>query len=355
MPTGQGLSSLIPKKEPGANAPALAPKPAADERPYFTPTPNEVRGNIRSNGKELVWGFTQNVRPNVMPERPPEAFRPQPPAQHHGAPQAPKPQKGGEMIYQLETEKIKPNPYQPRAEFSDGGLQELAQSIREFGILQPLVVSKITKETETGADVEYQLIAGERRLRAAKMAGLERVPAIIRQTDGPRHKLEIALIENVQRQDLNPVEAARAYARLQDEFDLTQREIATRVGKSREAVANTLRLLNLPGQVQRALTEGRVSESQARTLLGISSPEEQDRVFQSILAGKMTTVRAVKGEVEKSKVQDPEVSYWSKRFEDNLGSPVKISKEGAKGKILVDFNSEDEWRNLTEKLGGPAE
>ena len=259
------------------------------------------------------------------------------------------------MIYQLETEKIHPNPYQPRSEFSDEGLQELAQSIREFGILQPLVVSKVTKETDTGADVEYQLIAGERRLRAAKMIGLERVPAIVRQADGPRHKLEMALIENIQRQNLNPVEAARAYARLQDEFDLTQREIAARVGKSREAVANTLRLLNLPGAVQSALSEGKISESQARTLLGIANPEEQNRVFQNILAGKMTTVRAVKGEVEKTRVQDPDVSYWTKRFEDNLGSPVKVSKDGTKGKVVVEFNSEGEWQTLTEKLGGPAD
>lgn len=259
------------------------------------------------------------------------------------------------MIYQIETEKIVPNPYQPRSEFSNEGLQELSQSIREFGILQPLVVSKVTKETETGADVEYQLIAGERRLRAAKLAGLERVPAIIRQTDGPRHKLEMALIENIQRENLNPVESAKAYARLQDEFDLTQKEIAVRVGKSREAVANTLRLLNLPSHIQNALAEGKISESQARTLLGIGSQEEQDRVFQNILSGKMTTVRAVKGEVEKTKVQDPETSYWAKRFEENLGSPVKVTKEGTKGKVTVEFNSADEWRNLTDKLGGAPE
>ncbi|MCL4403875.1 ParB/RepB/Spo0J family partition protein [Patescibacteria group bacterium] len=336
MAVGNGLSSLIPKKnEPGAPAPAHQVPVSApqEERPYFT----------------------QNVRPNAMPAHQPENSRPQPVSQHHVSPQAPKPQRSGEMIYQLETEKIHPNPYQPRAEFSDEGLQELAASIREFGILQPLVVSKATKETDTGADVEYQLIAGERRLRAAKMIGLERVPAIVRQADGPRHKLEMALIENIQRQNLNPVETARAYSRLQDEFNLTQREIAVRVGKSREAVANTLRLLNLPSAVQSALSEGKINESQARTLLGIASPEEQYRVFQNILAGKMTTVRAVKGEVEKTRALDPESSYWAKRFEDNLGSPVKVSKDGSKGRITVDFNSDGEWQTLTEKLGGPAE
>ncbi len=331
MSTGQGLSSLIPKKhEPGVNAPAFTPKPAADERPYFT----------------------QNVRPNVMPERVPEMPRPQPSAEHHGAPATPKPQRRDEMIYQLETEKIRPNPYQPRSEFSDEGLTELAGSIREFGILQPIVVSKITKETETGADVEYQLIAGERRLRAAKLIGLERVPAIVRTADGARQKLEMALIENIQRQNLNPLEAAKAYSRLQDEFGLTQREIAARVGKSREAVANTLRLLNLPGDIQQAMAEGKISESQARMLLGFQSQEEQRRVFESALAGRMS-VRAGRGEAEKAKVQqDPEAAYWGKRIEDNLGSPVKIAKSGSRGKITVEFFSDDEWHALTDKLGG---
>jgi ParB family chromosome partitioning protein len=258
------------------------------------------------------------------------------------------------MIYQLETEKIRPNPYQPRSEFSDEGLTELAQSIREFGILQHIVVSKITKETETGADVEYQLIAGERRLRAAKLIGLERVPAIVRAADGARQKLEMALIENIQRQNLNPLEAGKAYSRLQDEFGLTQREIAARVGKSREAVANTLRLLNLPEDIQQAMVEGKISESQARMLLGFQNQEEQRRVFESALAGRMS-VRAVRGEAEKAKVkvqQDPEAAYWGKRIEDNLGSPVKITKNGSRGKITVEFFSDDEWHALTDKLGG---
>lgn len=315
---------MIPKRN-GGNAPAARPAPS-EERPYFT----------------------QNFKPPAAPATPRnEERRFQP---------APKPQKSGEMIYQIETEKIRPNPYQPRTEFNDGELQELAGSIREFGILQPLVVSKITKETETGADVEYQLIAGERRLRAAKIAGLERVPAIIRTVDGARHKLEMALIENIQRENLNPLEAAKAYARLQDEFGLTQREIAARVGKSREAVANTLRLLNLPGEIKEALSSGRINESQARMLLGFENVEEQRRVFRNILEGKMS-VRAVRSEVEKgkAKMQDPDVGYWTKRIEENLGAPVKIAKEGGQGKIVMEFFSEEEWRSLIDKLGGSAE
>ncbi len=334
MSAGNGLSSLIPKRN-------AADAPASSQVPQTHPTPAEERPY-----------FTKNIRPNVMPKRVPATFHPQPAVQHRDAPHAPKPQRGGETIYQLETEKILPNPYQPRSDFSDESLTELAQSIREFGMLQPIVVSKITKETETGADVEYQLIAGERRLRAAKLIGLERVPAIIRSADGARQKLEMALIENIQRQNLNPLEAAKAYSRLQDEFGLTQREIAVRVGKSREAVANTLRLLNLPEDIQQAIAEGKISESQARILLGFSNREEQRRVFENALAGKMS-VRAVRSEVEKVKIQqDPEAAYWEKRIEENLGSPVKITKNGGRGKITVEFFSDDEWRALTDKLGG---
>ncbi len=337
MSTGHGLSSLIPPKR---NEP---------------PTLNGGSTNSGENAGVQVSHPNISFHDRGLERGQAPRSSPQSSVQHEHRPLAQaKPPKSGEMIYQLETDKILPNPYQPRAEFPDEGLRELAQSIREFGILQPLVVSKIIKETEAGADVEYQLITGERRLRAARIAGLERVPAIIRAVDGARHKLEMALIENVQRADLNPLESAKAYARLQDEFGLTQREIAARVGKSREAVANTLRLLNLPAAARQALAEGRLNESQARTLLGIQSPEEQNRVLANILTGKMS-VRAVRGEVEKAKPQDPEAGYWSKRIEENLGAPVRVLKEGGRGKIVVEFFSDDEWRALTEKLGGPAE
>ncbi len=142
----------------------------------------------------------------------------------------------------IEVEKIKPNPYQPRKHFDNESLKELAESIREYGILQPLIVSRVEKETEFGRAVEYQLIAGERRLRAAQLLGLERVPAIIRPSLEERQKLEAAIIENIQRSDLNPLETARGFAKLADEFGLPQREIADRIGKSRAYVANMLRL-----------------------------------------------------------------------------------------------------------------
>ncbi len=257
-----------------------------------------------------------------------------------------------ESIFQIEVEKIKPNPYQPRHEFNGEGIEELAQSIREFGIIQPLIVSKIFKETETGTDVEYQLIAGERRLRAAKLAGLERVPAVVKKIDTNRVKLEISLIENLQRHNLNPIETAKAYSRLQDEFGLTQKEIAVRVGKSREVVANTARLLNLPSHIQEALIQNKINESQARTLLGIQSMEEQRRVFENILSQKLS-VRAAKSEVQQSEPVDPQIAYWQKRLEEGLGAPVKILKRGGKGRVAIEFYSDEEWHGVLEKLLGP--
>lgn len=256
-----------------------------------------------------------------------------------------------ESVFQIEVEKIKPNPLQPRSDFNEEGLRELAQSIREFGIIQPIIVSKAVKEFEGGTDVEYQLIPGERRLMAAKLIGLERVPAIVKRVDEHRARLEMALVENVQRSDLNPMEAARGYAHLQDEFGLTQQEIAARVGKSREAVANTLRLLNLPLGIQEAIAQGKVGESQARTLLAVADLREQEKAFSTILAQKLT-VRALEKKIRQPKVQDPERQYWERRLEEKLGTPVRISKTGSRGKVIVEFYSDEEWHSLVGKILG---
>lgn len=258
-----------------------------------------------------------------------------------------------ESIFHIEVEKIKPNPYQPRRDFGEESLRELGQSIREFGIIQPLIVSKVVRETERGTEVEYQLIAGERRLLAAKMIGLERVPAVVKKIRADKDKLEIALIENIQRSDLNPIEAAKAYARLQDEFNLTQREIAARIGKSRETVANTLRLLNLPSKIQEALAQNKINESQALALLAIANLEEQEKAFQNLLVRKL----AARGFREKTDAaENPEKIYWEKQLEEKLGAPVKVIKQGAKGKMVIQFYSEEEWQAILRKLlGGELE
>lgn len=256
-----------------------------------------------------------------------------------------------ESVFHIEVEKIVPNPYQPRKIFNEEEIRELAESIKEFGLIQPLVVSKTVKETPIGTAVEYQLLAGERRLRASKMAGLERVPAIIRGTESPKRKLELALIENIQRSDLNPLESARAYARLQDEFGLTQKEVALRVGKSRESVANTMRLLSLSPRMQAALEEGTINESQARHLLSIENPAEREEMFSRLLSGDVS-VRKMREKITAAKNPDPESAYWQKRIEEKMGLPVNISKKGTRGKVSIQFYSDEEFRSLLERLGG---
>ncbi len=255
-----------------------------------------------------------------------------------------------ESIFHIEVEKIKPNPYQPRRNFNEEDLKELANSIREFGIIQPLVVTKLEKETAGGTEVEYQLVSGERRLMAARLIGLERVPAIVKNLDYHRAKLEMALVENLQRTDLNPIEAARAYARLQDEFNLTQREIASRIGKSRETVANTIRLLSLPSHIQEALACGKINESQARMILAVSEPLKQNELFQKFLGSSPLA----KSRVFSSKPVDPEAQYWARRLEEWLGAPVEVKRKGGKGKMVVKFHSEAEWQNILDKLLGES-
>ena len=276
----------------------------------------------------------------------------------------------GSAVFQIEVDKISPNPNQPRKHFDEAALKELAASIREFGVLQPLIVSKIDKETEEGSDVEYQLIAGERRLMAAKLAGLERVPAIVRLMGQKREQLELAIIENIQRENLSPVETARAFSRLQDEFGLTQREIATRLGKSRESVANTIRLLNLPTQIQKALEEGAISESQGRLLLGVSDMKEQLRLFNDIAKNSLS-VRELKAKIKKNSAgvmaatpqqseddwidsEDSEALHVKEQLELFFGAPVKIEKKGASGKIVIAYYSPEELEGILLRLRGKA-
>ncbi len=264
-----------------------------------------------------------------------------------------------DAIFHIEIDKISPNPYQPRKDFDEESLKELAASIRELGIIQPLIVSKIEKETSTGATVEYQLIAGERRLKAAKIAGLERVPVIVKRINQAAERMEMAIVENIQREDLNPVETARAYARLSDEFGLTQREIAVKLGKSRETIANTLRLLNLPTEIQDSVAEGKINESQARLLLAINDLSKQKDIFHDILKNNLS-VRELKNRIRKTvehplendveKQIDPEVHHFQERLEELLGAPVKIEKNKEGGKIIISFFSSEEIKGIIGKI-----
>ena len=262
-------------------------------------------------------------------------------------------------IFHIEVEKIKPNPYQPRRDFDEIALQELAGSIREFGILHPLVVTKIEIPGEHGTDVEYQLISGERRWRAAKLAGLERVPALVRIAPTDRDRLELAIIENIQRENLNPIETARAYAKLQDQFGLTQREVAVRVGKSREVVANSIRLLNLPTPIQDAVSGNKINESQARMLLMLPDIREQQVMFDELmrdnlsvreLRNRIASRRSVSLVMSDVKTADPETSSMEEQLREVLGTKVKLQKEGDGGKLTINFYSQEELQAIIERL-----
>lgn len=247
------------------------------------------------------------------------------------------------MPLEVSIELIKPNPRQPREHFAHAALEDLISSIQEHGIIQPLVVTK-----SAGG---YELIAGERRLRAAKLAGLLTVPVIIR-TASEQEKLELALIENLQRQDLTPIEEAKSYQKLVDEYSLTQEEVAKRVGKSRAVVANSMRLLSLPEEVQAAVADGRITTSNARTLAGLSSTEEQKKWFAKMMKNGMTAREAERSVTIKRRTQisDPQRSADEEELREALGTKVKIEKKAGKGMIAIGFYSEEEYRALVKRL-----
>lgn len=356
---GRGLESLIPPH----SSDNLKNEGQAPKEMNLNNSADLASANLRENLQE------EAARPPLPPEIPSrEPVRP-PVVKQIVAKDADREKlEGTSPIFHIEIAKIFPNPEQPRRNFDPEALRDLAYSIREFGVLQPLLVSKIEHETESGQDVSYQLIAGERRLRAAELAGLERVPVIVKKLAPPRQQLEMAIIENLQREDLNPIEAARAFSRLQDEFRLTQREIATRLGKSRESIANTMRLLSLPSSVQEALTQGKLNESQGRMLLMVSSPREQEKLFGEILRSNLS-VRELRHKIKQASAmekaasvapdemddyEDPEIVDLKEQLELFFGAPVTIKKSGNSGKIMIDFYSPEELKGIALKLAKGA-
>ena len=269
-------------------------------------------------------------------------------------------------VFQIEIEKIVANPYQPRKTFDEQAINELAVSIREYGILQPLVLEKKERETELGTRVSYQLVAGHRRLLGAKKAGLKTIPAIVRKKGEESHSLEMAIVENIQRQELSSIETARAYARLSDEFGMTQREIAAKLGKSRESVANTLRLLSLPSDIQDALLKSEISESSARLLLQISDPQMQKELFLRARDDSMS-VRELKRymrslerkEVSEEKedhiphptsVGDVRLHRLERELSETLGAPVRVEQSKKGGKIIIHFYSSEEIDGILSRI-----
>ena len=264
-------------------------------------------------------------------------------------------QEGG--VTQIPIANIVPNPRQPRARFDPGELEELAISIREHGVIQPLIV------TQTESAEQYTLIAGERRLMAAKLVELRQVPVIIRGASD-QQLVELALVENVQRADLGPLEVAEAYRQLTEDFKLSHEEIAARVGKSRVSITNTLRLLNLPVQVKEALVEGNISEGHARALLALPTGQAQSAALQSILKHDLNVrqteelVRKLSGEKPKkqpSPIPNPEIKALEESLRQHLGTRVTLNQKRKGGTLTIHYYSAEELDTILNLILGETD
>lgn len=352
-PLGKGLGSLIPQKEnPPTEVPpldVLHHQDKIEERIY---TFYDEGGSEMTNDKGLM---TNNPGVPIQTTTSAPVVR--------ANTDVPQPRKV-ESVFWIEVAKIQPNPYQPREAFNIDDLTSLAESIREHGILQPLLVTKKEIELASGIDVRYELIAGERRLRAAKLAGLREVPVMVRSSAmAAKDKLELALIENVQREDLNPLERARAFDQLISEFGLMQKEVADRIGKSREVVANSLRLLKLPVEIQTAISSNDLTESHARVLLSLDGdPEAQHHLFERIRTTNLTvrdaelaargtgaTMRTARRRGAGARL-DPDSREVQKRLEEVFGTRVKLLKKGEQGRIVVEFYSDEELEGILNRI-----
>lgn len=263
-----------------------------------------------------------------------------------------------DAIFWIEVDKIKPNPFQPRREFDETQLRNLADSIRQYGVLQALVVTRNEVQKEDGGlGVEYELVAGERRLRAARLAGLLQVPVLIRTgEESDLMKLELAIIENIQREDLSPVDRARAFDRLVKEFNFKHHEIGKKVGKSREYVSNSLRILSLPEYIINALSENKITEGHTRPLMMlVDRPQEQETLFKEILFKKLN-VREAESiarhiAVERArKLIDQELIDIEDQFKEKLGTRVRIEKKEDGGRVTIDFFNKDDLRALLLRI-----
>jgi len=275
---------------------------------------------------------------------------------------------------ELPVDAISPNPLQPRQKIAPEELEELAASIREHGLIQPLIVSQLRPEPDfgergtpsrraaegvTGAGARrYQLIAGERRLEAAKLAGLAKVAVVIREAT-PQEMLELALVENIQRADLNPLEQATAYRHLMDDFGLTQEQVAERVGKSRVTVANSVRLLRLPDEIKSSLAQGQITEGHARAILALDRPDEQRGIWEAILKQGLNvrqTEEMVRRLVARPKPKrpdtssSPETKALEDRFREKLGTKVQLFRSKRGGRLVIHFYSEEDLQALYDLM-----
>jgi ParB family transcriptional regulator, chromosome partitioning protein len=258
----------------------------------------------------------------------------------------------GTSTLEVAIDRLVPSRFQPRRDFPAESLAELANSIREQGIVQPVVV--VTRGDK------FEIVAGERRWRAAALAGLERVPVLLRDRRSDKEMLEIALVENLQREDLNPLEAAAAYARLREEFHLTQDEVAKRVGKDRATVANSLRLLKLPSSVREKIRDGSLSAGHAKAIASLASADDQERLAEEVVRRALSVRQAEKraasfgseGKIVRERRADPFTRDAEEKLARRLKTRVRISRRRRGGKIEISFGSEDELIRLYERLSG---
>ncbi|HYM14109.1 MAG TPA: ParB/RepB/Spo0J family partition protein [Dehalococcoidia bacterium] len=267
----------------------------------------------------------------------------------------------GAGVETVDVDLIVPNPHQPRARFDQASLQELADSIREHGVLQPVIVTEVRSDL---GPATYQLIAGERRLQAARMAGVTRMPVIVK--DAADHQLlELALVENLQREDLNALEEAAAFRRLADDFAMTQEQIAKRIGRSRTAVTNTLRLLTLEDDIRASLASGQITEGHARALLAIEQSAVRLDAWRRIVAGGLTVreaeeiARALKATAgptraaaRPAKRTDPHIRAIEDNLRHVLGAPVTLARGRKGGRIVIRFHNDDELEGIIERITG---
>ncbi|MFA5134306.1 MAG: ParB/RepB/Spo0J family partition protein [Patescibacteria group bacterium] len=255
-----------------------------------------------------------------------------------------------DTVSEVPVDQIKPNPHQPRQQFDSASLEDLINSIKVHGILQPLIVLPVRGG--------YELIAGERRLRAAKVLGLKRVPVVVRSATD-QQKLEFAIVENVQRQNLTPIERAYSYRSLVDEFNMTQEQVAKKVSQSRAAVANTLRLLALPAHMQQSLLNGRITEGHAKALLSVPDEQKRERLFREITREQLT-VRGTESRAQSVSVRqhrrqvkgDPNLKSKEDLLQESLGTKVAVRRSGRGGTITVYYYSDEELTGIMKKIIG---
>lgn len=264
-----------------------------------------------------------------------------------------------DSVFWIDVDRIQPNPYQPRKDFSEAGLTSLAESIRQYGVLMPLVVSRNEVEKPGGGlESVYELIAGERRLRASKLAGLKQIPVVIRHGESNLTKLELAIIENLQREDLNAIDRAKALQKLIEEFGLTHGEAAAKIGKSREFISNSLRLLSLPEDMQQGIVNKEITEGHARALLALNSrPQERETLYKEIVLKKLPVRAAerIARSIAQEKVRSyhrktPDMVALEKALTEKLGTRVIIETNAEGGRLLIDFFSPEDLSVLAQSL-----